>query len=65
MTAKGEKVRSEAEMNIADALDRNNVPYHYEFPFNLKTLGKIYTNFICLNRRTGKEFIWEHFVFMR
>ncbi len=61
MTAKGEKVRSEAEMNIADALDRNNVPYHYEFPFNLKTLGKIYTNFICFNRRTGKEFIWEHF----
>lgn len=64
VTARGEKVRSKAEMIIADTLNKFNVPYHFEFPFNLKTLGKIYTNFICLSRRTGREYIWEHFGMM-
>lgn len=56
---------SKSEIIIADALNRYNVPYRYEFPLQLKTSGGrftiIYPDFTCLNLRTRQEFLWEHF----
>lgn len=72
-TARGERVRSKSEVIIANALDHFNVPYRYEFPHKLKITqqsikGKynskrinIFPDFTCLNKKTRKEIIWEHF----
>ena len=65
LTAKGEVVRSKSEILIADTLNRMNIPYHYEFPIKLLredgTKTTFHPDFLCLNRRTRKEFLWEHF----
>ena len=74
-TARGERVRSKSEVIIADTLTRLGIPYHYEFPLTLKSGGRgqsagarskitIYPDFLCLNIRTRREFIWEHFGLM-
>lgn len=64
-TAKGERVRSKSEILIADALFRAGVPYHYEIPVSLKTKKStnitLHPDFFCLNKRTRKEYFWEHF----
>ncbi|MBO4615887.1 MAG: hypothetical protein J5717_00905 [Lachnospiraceae bacterium] len=62
-TAKDERVRSKAEENIANLLKMNNVPYHYEFPIIIDEEERR-PDFLCLNVRTKKEFIWEHFGMM-
>lgn len=62
-TAKGERVRSKSEVIIADTLTRLNVPYRYEFPVALKNVI-VHPDFYCLNIRTRKEFMWEHFGMM-
>lgn len=62
-TAKGERVRSKSEVIIADTLTRLNVPYRYEFPVALKNVI-VHPDFYCLNVRTRKEFLWEHFGMM-
>lgn len=62
-TAKGERVRSKSEVIIADTLNRLGIPYRYEFPVSLKRFD-VYPDFYCLNVRTRKEFIWEHFGMM-
>ena len=48
-------------MTIADALDRAGIPYRYEFPASIKGWGTLYPDFTCLDVRTRKEIIWEHF----
>ena len=67
-TIRGELVRSKSEVLIADALARYCIPYHYEFPLQLRrTSGEIATlhpDFLCLNVRTRSEFYWEHFGLM-
>ena len=64
-TIKDEIVRSKSEILIADTLNRMNIPYHYEFPIKLitedGTKTTFHPDFLCLNRRTRKEFLWEHF----
>ena len=64
-TIKDEIVRSKSEILIADTLNRMNIPYHYEFPIKLLredgTKTTFHPDFLCLNRRTRKEFLWEHF----
>ena len=64
-TIKDEVVRSKSEILIADTLNRMNIPYHYEFPIKLLredgTKTTFHPDFLCLNRRTRKEFLWEHF----
>ena len=68
-TARGERVRSKSEVIIADTLNRLNVPYRYEYPLTLKGGGRhdhitVHPDFLCLNLRTRREFIWEHFGMM-
>ncbi len=63
-TAKGERVRSKSEVIIADTLQRYHVPYRYEYPLEIHENGfdrVFYPDFCCLNRRTHREFFWEHF----
>ena len=60
-TAKHEQVRSKSEILIADALGRFKVPYRYEYPLKLKNGKVLHPDFLCLNVRTRREYIWEHF----
>jgi len=59
-TVKGERVRSKSEKIIADTLERNGVPYHYEYPFEIVGKGIFHPDFYVLNVRTRQEFFWEH-----
>ena len=63
LTASGERVRSKSEVIIADTLNRQNIPYKYEYPLKLNHYT-FYPDFLCLNLRTRQEFIWEHFGMM-
>lgn len=63
-TAKGERVRSKSEVIIADVLNREGVPYRYEYPIYIKGVGKFYPDFTLLNMRKRKEIFWEHFGMM-
>lgn len=59
-TAKGERVRSKSEVIIADLLNREAIPYRYEYPIILKGVGTVYPDFTVLNIKTRKEIYWEH-----
>lgn len=59
-TEKGHVVRSKSEKIIADKLYKMKIPYRYEQPINLKGFGTIYPDFRVLNKRTRKEYYWEH-----
>ena len=63
-TDKGERVRSKSELIIANALFHSKVPYRYEYPLQIKGIGEFYPDFLCLNTRTGREVLWEHFGLM-
>ncbi len=63
-TNSGIRVRSKSELIIANMLEQKGVPYRYEFPISLKRIGQIRPDFTCLNVRTRKEYIWEHFGMM-
>lgn len=62
-TPKGLRVRSKSEIIIASVLDKYNIPYRYEFPV-LINQKYFHPDFYCLNVRTRKEYIWEHFGLM-
>lgn len=59
-TAKGERVRSKSEVIIADLLNREGIPYRYEYPVKIKGWGQFYPDFTALNVRERKEIYWEH-----
>ena len=59
-TDKGERVRSKSEILIANALNRNHIPYRYECPLYLAGYGTIHPDFTVLNVRLRKEMYWEH-----
>lgn len=63
VTLKGESVRSKSEVIIANTLSQLGIPYRYEFPVALKSFD-VHPDFYCLNIRTRKEFVWEHFGMM-
>ena len=63
-TVKGERVRSKSEEIIADALEREGIPYRYEYPICLPGNLYLYPDFMILNMRTRKEFYLEHFGMM-
>lgn len=63
-SANGLRVRSKSEAIIADILSDASIPFRYEFPVNIRSMGTIHPDFYCINPRTRKEFIWEHFGMM-
>ncbi len=63
-TSRDEQMRSKSEIMIAEALYNAGVPYRYEFPLHIKGRGTFHPDFLCLNKRTGREIIWEHFGLM-
>ena len=59
-TQQGLQVRSKSEVLIADLLDKNHIPFRYEFPVRVK--GKtIHPDFCILKMSTREEIFWEHF----
>lgn len=63
-TAKGERVRSKSEVMIADLLNKENIPYRYEYPVELKGIGKVYPDFLLLHVKKREEIYYEHFGMM-
>lgn len=63
-TSQNVRVRSKSEVIIAEVLDRLKVPFRYEFPLQLKNGICVHPDFVCLNVRTRKEIVWEHFGLM-
>ena len=59
LTSKKERVRSKSELIIANMLEKNNIPYKYEYPVKLGNYY-VHPDFYCLNVRTRKEYAWEH-----
>ena len=57
---KGERVRSKSEIIIANLLNKQGIPYRYEYPVYLSGWGKVYPDFTLLNVRERKEIYWEH-----
>lgn len=60
LTERGERVRSKSELNIANALFRNHIPYKYECPLTLENGTVFYPDFTALNIHNGEESYWEH-----
>lgn len=63
-TSRDEQMRSKSEIMIAEFLHNAGVPYRYEFPLHIKGRGTFHPDFLCLNKCTGQEIIWEHFGLM-
>ena len=60
----GIRVRSKSEALIANMLEHYNVPYRYEYPLEINGVGVIRPDFLCLNVKSRKEIVWEHFGMM-
>ena len=60
ITLKNEKVRSKSEVIIANMLNTKGIPYHYEYPVQIRADVIFHPDFLCLNKRTRQEFYWEH-----
>lgn len=60
----GVRVRSKSEVIIAETLGRLKIPFRYEFPLQMKNGVCVHPDFLCLNVRTRKEIVWEHFGLM-
>ncbi len=61
---KGERVRSKSEKIIADILCKNNIPYRYECPLELKPFGYVYPDFTILDIKNREEIYLEHLEMM-
>lgn len=59
-TIREERVRSKSELIIADLLNKEGIPYRYEYPILLSGLGTVYPDFTVLNVKRRKELYWEH-----
>ena len=59
-TTGGVRVRSKSEVIIAEALERHNIPYRYEYPVYQDGVLMAAPDFNCLNVRLRKEYYWEH-----
>ena len=60
----GTRVRSKSEIIIANQLEKSGIAYKYEFPLTLSGKGTVRPDFICLNIRSRREYVWEHFGMM-
>ena len=59
-TGNGIRVRSKTEWMIAEMLEKQSIPFHYEQPLNLKGFGMVHPDFTVLNLRQRKTMYWEH-----
>lgn len=59
-TKRKERVRSKSELNIANRLADNGIPYKYECPLQLSNGITIYPDFTVLNVKRRKVLYWEH-----
>ncbi|QFJ55208.1 hypothetical protein [Pseudobutyrivibrio xylanivorans] len=59
-TKRGEIVRSKSEKFIADMLYAKGIPYQYEPQLVLGRDNIYYPDFLVLNVRNRKTYIWEH-----
>ena len=55
----GIMVRSKSEMLIAEALQKNKIPFHYEEEIQLNGIC-IYPDFTLRHPKTGDFYCWEH-----
>ena len=60
VTSNGEKVRSKTEVIIADLFTSMSIPYSYETEFVTEDGKRYYPDFVLLNKRTRKTYVWEH-----
>lgn len=60
ITDRGEHVRSKSELNIANTLNKMNIPYKYECPLEIRPGILIYPDFTVLDVRNREECYWEH-----
>ena len=54
------RVRSETELMIAEMLEKQTIPFHYEKPLELRGFGTVHPNFTVLNVPQRKTMYWEH-----
>ena len=59
-TKRKERVRSKSELNIANALADNGIPYKYECPLQLSNGTTIFPDFTVLDIKRRKVLYWEH-----
>ncbi len=59
-TPGGEYVRSKSEYIIASLLTQKGIPYRYEYPLQLSSIGTVHPDFTVLNPRSRREYVWEH-----
>lgn len=64
VTQRGDRVRSKSEVIIADRLYSKGIPYHYETLFACSDGSMTSPDFRILNKRTRKQYFWEHFGMM-
>ena len=60
----GVRVRSKSELIIANMLEQYEIPYRYEYPLRLRGKDPVRPDFLCLNIKQRREYIWEHFGMM-
>ena len=60
VTDSGIRVRSKTELIIAEMLEKERIPFHYEKPLLLPGHRIIHPDFTVLNVRTRKTMFWEH-----
>ena len=61
---KGLRVRSKSEAEIANLLDKYEIPFRYESALYLSGYREVYPDFCVLNVRTRRVYYWEHFGMM-
>ncbi|MCL2493151.1 MAG: hypothetical protein FWF33_03795 [Clostridiales bacterium] len=60
LTNSGLRVRSKSERTIADALDKNGIPYRYEAALTLGDENR-FPDYTITRPFDGKTILWEHF----
>ena len=60
VTERGEVVRSKSEKILADMFNKYGIPYQYEPELQLNMNKTVYPDFILLDIRKRKTYIWEH-----
>ncbi|MBR6229814.1 MAG: hypothetical protein IKQ97_08765 [Eubacterium sp.] len=64
LTNRGERVRSKSEKILADYFFEKDIPYRYEPELCFENGKCFFPDFILLNKKTKKEYVWEHFGMM-